>query len=160
MWGYFFVCRAGRVELGFFVGFLTGNHRLHRPLNPQPPESLVFAFVQPVASKVHRGLVRRPGSLFRQSYDFLLKYTPTQPRFEFREEAAAVIARHVPLANFPRRQRARYARNFFVETLALLVRTRLPDYLRTIGLGSAPQARAGAGKPRRSRSGAAADRKL
>lgn len=141
--GYFFERRAGPAAggVGFFVGFLTGNQRQHRSLKPQPPECLVYAFVRPVNVALHRRLVGRPGSLFRQTYDFLEKYTATRPRFEFHGEAVAAIARHVPLAAFPRRLRTRYARNFFVETLALLVRTRLPDYLRTLRLTPARRGR-------------------
>lgn len=137
LWGDFHERAAGRTRVGFFVGFLIGDHRLLRPLNPSRsagPECLVFAFVRPVGGTVHERLVRSPGSLFCQSYDFAMRYTVTRPRFEFHETGLAAIARHVPLASFPARLRARYARNFFIETLALLVRTRLPEYLRAIPL--------------------------
>lgn len=137
LWGHFFERRVSRIRTGIFVGFLTGRSRLFRHLNAQPPECVVAAFVQPPSSSAHDRLVRRSGSLFRQSYGLLDRYTPTRPRFEFREEAAAAIARHVPLTSFPGRLRARYARNFFIETLALLVRTRLPDYLRAERLSGA-----------------------
>lgn len=138
--GYFFERQRGRSAVGFFVGFLSGDSRLYRQLHPQAPECVVAAFVRPARSRFHREVVSQPGSMFRQSYELLLKYTPTRPRFEFYEEAAVAIVRHVPLANFPRRLQSRYARNFFIESLALIVRTRLPEYLRGVKLGAAREA--------------------
>lgn len=137
LWGFFFARRQGRRSLGLFVGFLTRPSRwLPRRLSPpfDPPECAVFAFVQPVAGRLHQRQVGRPGSLFRRSYELVIKYTARRPRFEFYEQHGAALIRHVPLAGFPVRQREKYARNFFMETLALLVRTRLPEDLLRVRL--------------------------
>lgn len=132
--GYFFKRQASRVELGIFIGFLTRNSALARQVKAEPPGCVVYASVAPARSTAHARLVSEAGSLFRQTYDLLNRYTATRPRFGFYEEAGAAIVRHAPLASFPARLRKRYARNFFVESLALLVRTCLPDYLRAVTL--------------------------
>lgn len=132
LWGYFFEPEGSRGERGFFAGFLTGRSRDARDssfLRLQPPECAVFAFVSPATSPLHEHLVRRQGSLFRRSYELLTKYTARRPRFEFHERAGPALVRHAPLAEFPPRQREKYARSFFMEALALLVRSGLPDAL-------------------------------
>jgi hypothetical protein len=117
--GFSFLERRGRERAGIFVGFLTGPS----------PECAVFAFVEPARGGLHRRLVRQPGSLFREAYGFVTKYTARPPRFALHEEAVAALVRSTPLAAFPRSQRDKYARNFFMETLAILQRARLPDKL-------------------------------
>lgn len=79
-------------------------------------------------------MVRQQGSPLRRSHELITKYTARRPRFEFHEQHAFALIRHVPLSEFPRRQRAKCARNFFMETLALLVRTRLPEALLRVRL--------------------------
>lgn len=131
-WGYLFARRFKRHQLGFFVGFLTPRPRgASAPASTprQLPACAVIAFVHPAASRLHQRLVRHPGSPFRRSYELLSKYTARRPRFEFQEREAAALLRRVPLAEFPARQRQKYARNFFVESLALLVRSGLPKAL-------------------------------
>lgn len=123
LWGYRF--QPGRLRAGFFVGFLTGTSR-KISLRLKPPECLVAAFVAP---PLRARLVRRAASPFRRSYDLVTKYTARRPRFEFHQREALALVRHVPLAAFPPRERAKYARNFFMETLALLVRSGLPEAL-------------------------------
>jgi len=131
LWGHVFEQTQGRTRSGFFVGFLTrGASRGSRwGLDSDPPECLVFAFIRPLGSRRHAQLVAAEGSPFRQAFARVTKYTARRPRFEFREQHLAAIARHIPLANFPHRQREKYARNFFTETLALLVRSGLPAAL-------------------------------
>ena len=73
--------------------------------------------------------MRRPGSLFRQSYELVTKYTARPPRFALHDEAAAALVRSVSLAALPRGEREKHARNFFMETLALLQRAGLPEKL-------------------------------
>lgn len=125
LWGYVFARRWGRSQVGFFVGFAT-----------RPPECVVFAFVPPAAGRLYRHWVRREGSSFRLAYDLLTKYTARRPRFEFHDGQARAVLRRVPLAEFPARQREKYARNFFTESLALLVRSGLPAALASARLGS------------------------
>lgn len=117
--GFSFYQRRGRERAGVFVGFLTGPS----------PECAVFAFVEPVRGRLHERLVRRRESLFREAYGFVTKYTARAPRFSLNEGAGAALVRSVPLAAFPRGEREKHARNFFMETLALLQRARLPEKL-------------------------------
>lgn len=127
-WGYCFVPkRAG--QAGVFVGFLTTAARGKEAAALHPPECVVGAFVRPARSALHRKLVGGKDSLFRVSHQRVLKYTTRRPRWELRERAELALARHVALAAFPEDDREKYARNFFVESLALLVRSGLPAAL-------------------------------
>ncbi|MGH9812490.1 MAG: hypothetical protein ACRD4T_05070, partial [Candidatus Acidiferrales bacterium] len=56
-------------------------------------------------------------------------YTARAPRWELRERAELALARHAPLAAFPVDDAEKYARNFFIESLALLLRSGLPAAL-------------------------------
>lgn len=137
LWGYEFARRRGGCKLGFFVGLLTpprGRAAAFPSSQARTPECGVFAFVRPVASRLHGRLVQREASLFRRSYELLTKYTNRRPRFEFHEESGAALIRHVPLAEFPARRRELYARNFFMETLALVVRSGLAAKLGRVRL--------------------------
>jgi len=117
--GFLFTTGRGRERAGVFVGFLTGPS----------PDCAVFAFVEPARGRLHERLVRRSGSLFRETYDLVTKYTARPPRFELREEQGAALVRRAPVASFPAGERDKHARNFFMETLALLQRTGLPEKL-------------------------------
>lgn len=116
--GYRFRPRA-RSRAGFFVGYLTGRF----------PACAVWAFVEPAGGALHKRLIQREDSLFRQSYGFVTKYTARGPRFELRQEQAEALGRQAPLALFPPQQRERHARNFFTETLALFQRCGLVERL-------------------------------
>ncbi len=130
-WGYAFVPRRGQ-QAGIFVGFLTAASARRGEPKLEPPECAVFAFVRPAASPLHRQLVRGKQSLFRQTYERIIKYTARRPRWEFFERGELVLARHVPLAAFPLDELEKYARNFFIETLSLLVRSGLPAALQRL----------------------------
>jgi len=132
LWGYSLQSRQAPRGVGFFVGFLTGKPSRALGLAPaslRPPEFVVLAYVRPAGGGLHRRLVSRPTSLFRRSYELLTKYTARPPRFQFQPASWAVLARHVPLSAFPPREQEKYARNYFGETLALLVRSGLPRQL-------------------------------
>ncbi len=131
-WGYCFQPPTEKGRAAIFVGFLTREPNWARgPFAPafNPPECVVFAFAEPAEGRLHQRWVRAPGSLFRSSYELLTKYTARPPRWEFREAQGPALVRRVALAEFPPRQRAKYARNFFMETLAILVRSGLPERL-------------------------------
>ena len=120
LWGYAFVAQRG-AKAGIFVGFLTA------------PECVVYVFVRPATSPLHRKLARGKQSLLRQTFQRIVKYTARRPRWEFHERAEAALIRHIPLAEFPPDDQEKYARNFFVETLSLLVRSGLPAALQRLG---------------------------
>lgn len=106
-------------QAGIFVGFVAGAG----------PECGVCAFVRPVRSALHRKLVRAKDSLFRVSHQRVAKYTARAPRWELRERNELALGRHAPLSAFPEDDREKYARNFFIESLAVLVRSGLPATL-------------------------------
>lgn len=137
LWGYLYERKKGRTSVGFFAGFLTARPRGAPRASPtplQPPECAIFAYVQPAGSRLHRRLVGREASLFRRSFELLTKYTARRPRFEFSEKGPWALIRHTPLAGFPPGDCEKYARNFFVETLAVVVRSNLPGKLGTAPL--------------------------
>ena len=115
-------------QAGIFVGFLTAAPRGKKEATPafHPPECVVGAFVRPARSVLHKKLVGAKESLFRVTHQRVLKYTTRRPRWELRERGELALARHVPVAAFPPDDREKYARNFFIESLALLVRSGLP----------------------------------
>lgn len=128
LWGYQLECRGARGRYGFFVGFFLPTGRKARPPLPaETPQCAVFAYVQPPRSALHRRLVRVAGSPVRRAYELLTKYTNRRPRFEFHEKDWRTLVRRVPLAAFPTGEEEKYARNFLMETLALLLRSGLPE---------------------------------
>ena len=132
LWGYTLESRGARGRFGIFVGFYlaTGGPRGASPRRGLP-ECAVFAYARRPRTLLHRKLVRQPGSPFRRACELLTKYTNRRPRFEFHEQDWRALVRHVPLAAFPASEEEKYARNFFMETLALLVRSGLPEKLAT-----------------------------
>jgi hypothetical protein len=129
--GYRFACPAGRggkERLGVFAGFLLKSDG-YEYLKPEPPECLVFAYVDPAGGPLHERLVREPESLFRKTHGFIAWLTHRPPRFQFSETGAAALVRHLPLENWPEGRHGHYARNFYIETLAWLVRSGLVQRL-------------------------------
>jgi hypothetical protein len=109
---------------GFFVGYLVGAHGLAF-LRPQPPECLVFCFIEPVGGALHRRLVGKPASLVRRTAEYIGWLTHRPPRFEFFAEESVVLARRISMGDWPRGKVQHLSRNFFIETLAWLVRSAL-----------------------------------
>ena len=137
LWGYTLESHSARGRYGFFVGFnlpLGRKPRTRQP--PELPECAVFAYARP---PLHRKLVRDAGSPFRRAYELLTKYTNRRPRFEFHEKNWRALARRVSLAAFPAGDEEKYARNFFMETLALFVRSGLTEKLASLSAGKEKQ---------------------
>jgi hypothetical protein len=125
--GYLFFAPGApgpRGRRGFFVGYLidTANYEF---LRPQPPECMVFAFVEPVSSAWYRRLVTEEGSLFRRTAEYIGWLTHRPPRFALFEDRNAVLIRHFSMREWPLQKRKHFSRNFFIETLAWLVRSGL-----------------------------------
>lgn len=99
-------------------------------LDPQPPECIVFAWVHPIKGTLHRRLVQEPGSLVRKTFEYILWLTHRPPRFVFHETALPTLARHQSMRDWPVGRYVHLARNFFIETLAWLVRSGLVRKLR------------------------------
>lgn len=132
--------------MGFFVGHLMDS-RGFAFLGPQLPECLVFAFVDPVAGVTHDRLVSEPGSLVRKTFEYIRWLTHRPPRFVFHENESAAMVRHVSMLDWPAEKYEHFSRNFFIETLAWLVRSGLARRLRAEPLSGS---RSGNGVPERS----------
>jgi hypothetical protein len=107
---------------GFFVGYLVGSAGFEF-LAPQPPECLAYVFVRPAESEPHRALVVESGSLVRRTFDYIRLLTHRPPRFAFYEADCAAMVRHRPMLDWPLEKYKHLSRNFFIETLAWLVRS-------------------------------------
>jgi hypothetical protein len=86
--------------------------------------------VRPAGGALHRRLVGEPGSLVRWTFEYIRWLTHRPPRFEFHERELPALIRHCSMREWPRGREEHYARNYFVETLALLVRSGLVRRLR------------------------------
>ncbi len=115
----------GKPGAGFFVGYLVDAGQEYSFLHPEPPECLIFAWVSRAGSPLHERLVRQPGSLVRKIFEYIRWLTHRPPRFVFHEAEAAAMARHASMAAWPPEKREHLSRNFFIETLAWLVRSGL-----------------------------------
>lgn len=111
-------------EIGFFVGYITDS----APFSYLPcdaPACAVFAFVEPRSSAMHRRLVVAEDALVRRTFTYIRWLTHRPPRFQFFERELAALIRHRSLAESPREKHDHFSRNFFIETLAWLVRSGL-----------------------------------
>jgi hypothetical protein len=125
--------------IGFFVGYLVEEmdqkeekgEKIKRSekdfafLKPSPPECLVFASFTPVGSELHRRLVADPDSLVRKTAAYIRWLTHRPPHFVFLDNGSIALSRHQSMRDWPREKYAHYSRNFFIETLAWLVRSAL-----------------------------------
>jgi hypothetical protein len=109
---------------GFFVGHLIDSAG-HQFLRPQPPECIVFAFIEPVSSASYRHLVTEEGSLLRRTAEYIGWLTHRPPRFALFENRDAVLIRQLSMRGWPPEKHQHYSGNFFIETLAWLVRSGL-----------------------------------
>jgi len=116
--------RASTPSAGFFVGFLGKPSKLTF-LQSQPPECLVFCWAEPVGSALHRRLVREPESLVRSTAEYIRWLTHRPPRFELFPEERAALVRHASMRDWPSGKLQHLSQNFFIETLAWLVRSAL-----------------------------------
>ncbi|HEX4642216.1 MAG TPA: hypothetical protein VH161_02075, partial [Candidatus Acidoferrales bacterium] len=114
--------RLGRAKRGFFVGYILEGAR-HEFLQPQTPECVVFAFVEPVDSTTYRRLVSQKGSLLRRTAEYISWLTHRPPRFALFEKRDTVLIRHLSMREWPPDKFQHFSGNFFIETLAWLVRS-------------------------------------
>jgi hypothetical protein len=130
--GYRFLApgKGGTEEIaGFFVGYLLETDA-HEFLAPVTPEAIVFAYLGPVGSAFHQEIVAQEGSLLRKTAEYIGWLTHRPPPFAFFDNREVVLARHVSMAAWPRNKQKHFSRNFFIETLAWLVRSGLVAKLR------------------------------
>ena len=123
--GYWFHSPRARGEAGFFVGFRAGaGNVVFPPLVGDAPHCLVFAFIQP-KTPLHHRLVRANGSLFRWTAEYIRWLTHRPPRFVFSGDLLPALLRVQSMTDWPAEKREHFARNFYIETLAWLVRSGL-----------------------------------
>ncbi len=113
-----------RARVGVFVGYARKPANLEF-LRLESPECMVFIFIEPVNSPVYRRLVTAEGSLLRRGVEYIGWLTHRRPRFAFFEDRAVVLVRHFPMKDWPADKQRHLSRNFFIETLAWLVRSGL-----------------------------------
>jgi hypothetical protein len=114
----------GKGTLGFFVGFLIEPARFAH-LKPSAPECLIFAFIEPIGGSLHRAQVRDADGTLLWTSGYIRWLTHRPPRFEFYETERTALIRHASMRGWPAEKVQHFARNFFVETLAWLVRSGL-----------------------------------
>ncbi|MGH9816729.1 MAG: hypothetical protein ACRD5F_09450 [Candidatus Acidiferrales bacterium] len=125
--GFWFACGGQSndwTECGFFVGYLVDSQAWPF-LSAEPPECLVFAYVRPIGGHVHQRLVGAPDSLVRRTFEYIRWLTHRPPRFRFFEDQLPALIRHRSMRGWPPEKYQHYSRNFFIETLAWLVRSGL-----------------------------------
>jgi hypothetical protein len=113
-----------RARRGFFVGHLI-DPAGHQFLRPQPPECIVFVFIEQVSSALYRHLVTEEGSLLRRTAEYIGWLTHRPPRFALFESRDTVLIRHFSMGGWPPEKHQHFSGNFFIETLAWLVRSGL-----------------------------------
>jgi hypothetical protein len=123
---------SAKTQCGVFAGYLVEPAQ-YEFLQPQPPECIVFAFVEPVRSDLYTRLVAAEGSLFHYTAEYIRWLTHHPPRFVFSAEQGAVLVRHIPMGEWPAARYEHYSRNFYIETLAWLVRSALVRKLASEG---------------------------
>jgi len=96
-------------KVGLFLGFVTDGSSW-ADLEPEPPEAVVFAFVNPVGSRLHRRLVARTGSLFERVGREARR---RKVDFEFRRDRFAALLRHRSVHGMPPEILALTAQDFF-----------------------------------------------
>ena len=114
---------------GFFVGYVV-EPKGYEFLNAAPPECIVFAFIESPGTARHRDLVAREDSLLRRTAEYIGWLTHRPPRFAFFDDRAVALVRHFSMRAWPEAKHAHYSRNFFIDTLAWLVRSGLVAKLR------------------------------
>ena len=110
-------------------------------LAPETPECLAFVYLRPLGGSLHRRLVRRPQSLLRRTFDYIRWLTHRPPRFVFYSDQLAAMVRHLSMRGWPRAKYEHFSRNFFIETLAWLVRSGLVGRLLAEGSRTAARGR-------------------
>jgi hypothetical protein len=137
--GYRFVppgSKHTKPNVSFFVGYLL-EPKACEFLGPAPPEAAVFVYLGPVGSALHEEIVAREGSLLRKTAEYIGWLTHRPPRFAFFDDREIVLSRHVSMKAWPTGKYAHFSRNFFIETLAWLVRSGLVAKLRAGGAAPA-----------------------
>ena len=120
--------KTARTRISFFVGYLEDSSGFEF-LQPQPPECLAFAAIEPIGGTAHTQLVTAEKSLFRHTAEYIRWLTHRPPHFQFFPSERIALVRHYSMRGWPRPKWNHFSRNFFIETLAWLVRSGLVSKL-------------------------------
>lgn len=121
---------AAQAQAGFFVGYLSrwpGEVASELAV----PGAMVSAFLRPVGSPAFYRFVAAEQSLFRWTSTYINWLTHRPPRFAFSPTQEECLWRYCSRSRWPESRWEHYARNFFIETLALLVRSGLVRRLKS-----------------------------
>ena len=108
----------------FFAGYLFQQEKFAY-LNAETPECLVFVTLGEPGSKLHERLVAPRDGLLRTTHTYIGWLTHRPPRFAFFEDRFITMVRHRTMRDWPEGKYGHFSRNFFIETLAWLVRSGL-----------------------------------
>lgn len=108
----------------FFVGYLLRPEKFAY-LKAETPACLVFVTLGEPGSKLHERLVLPADGLLRAKHTYIGWLTHRPPRFAFFEDRFITLVRHRTMRDWPEGKRGHFSRNFFIETLAWLVRSGL-----------------------------------
>lgn len=138
--GYWFELKSAKPKgtTGFFAGFLN-DARKYAHLHAAPPECVVFAFVEPLRSELRRVQIENAKGTLRWTFEYIRWLSHRPPRFEFYEEECGALVRHVSMRDWPREKWEHFSRNFYIETLAWLVRSGLVRRWRELAMGKAKE---------------------
>ncbi len=125
--------KAGR-RFGFFVGYLLRAGKFPF-LNAETPECLVFVTLGHPGNDLHEKLVAPSESLLHRTHTYIGWLTHRPPRFAFFGDQFITLVRHRTMRDWPEEKYAHFSRNFFIESLAWLVRSGLVRKLREASKG-------------------------
>ena len=109
---------------GFFAGYLASAPKFSY-LHAAPPECVVMAFVEPLRSDLRRLQIENAKGTLRWTFEYIRWLSHRPPRFEFYEDKREALVRHISMREWPREKWVHFSRNFYIETLAWLVRSGL-----------------------------------
>ena len=116
--------RKVTTKCGFFVGYLRRSET-YSYLDTETPECLVFVTLGEPGAELHQRLVAPADSLLRKTHTYIGWLTHRPPRFAFFEDRYIAMVRHRTMQDWPEEKYVHFSRNFFIETLAWLVRSGL-----------------------------------
>jgi hypothetical protein len=123
--GYRFSRSRGRAAAGFAFGFLRRDGGLG--IRADPPEAVVYAFVEPLGSALHRTLVTRRASPVRRLVRASLE---AGVPFEFRPASEIAAIRHRSLRRPPSEIFVLSASDFFLSSYGPMWSSRFLEALR------------------------------
>ena len=135
--GYSFTLKSAKPAgtLGFFVGYVTDGGKFEF-LKASQLECAVFASIEPLKSGLRRSQIENVKGTVRWTFEYIRWLNHRPPRFEFYEDERYALVRHAPMREWPAEKWQHFSRNFYIETLAWLVRSGLVRRWRELALGT------------------------